>query len=110
MLITCKDKEDISKLTMYLKSEFEMKDLGEAKRILGINIKRDRKKGTLILFQSINLFLLPCLLTSGYVLSRVNYPRMRKNIRKVFLLKCSRKSDVCNDRHQARHCLWCQLS
>ena len=44
MLITCEDKEEISKLTMALKSEFEMKNLGAAKRILGIDIKKDKKK------------------------------------------------------------------
>ena len=52
MLIACKDKEEISKLTVYLKSEFEMKDLGAAKRILRIDIIKDRKKGTLTLSQS----------------------------------------------------------
>jgi len=51
MLITCRDKNEIRKLTMYLKSEFEMKDLGEAKRILGIDIIRDRQKGTITLLQ-----------------------------------------------------------
>jgi len=52
MLIACKDKKEISKLIQALRSEFEMKSLGVAKRILGIDIKRDRKKGILTLNQS----------------------------------------------------------
>jgi len=51
MLIACKDKGEIGKLTMALKLEFEMKNLGVAKRILGIDIVGDRKKGTLTLSQ-----------------------------------------------------------
>lgn len=49
MLIACKDKGEISKLTITLKSEFEMKNLGAAKGILGIDIMRDRQKGILTL-------------------------------------------------------------
>ena len=43
MLIASKDRNEINKLKMLLKSEFEMKDLGEAKKILGMKIERDRK-------------------------------------------------------------------
>ena len=62
MLIACKEKGKIDKLTQTLKSDFEMKTLGVARRILGIDINKDRKRGTLTLFQSgylnkvINLF------------------------------------------------------
>ena len=52
MLIACKDKGEISKLTMDLKSEFKMKNPGIANRILGVDNKRDRIKGTLTLSQS----------------------------------------------------------
>ena len=38
-----------------LKREFEMKDLGRAKRILGIKIKRDRDKKLLFLSQEMYL-------------------------------------------------------
>ena len=34
-----------------LSGEFEMKDMGKASRILGMDTTRDRQKGTLILFQ-----------------------------------------------------------
>ena len=36
MLIICKDMVDINELKEALKAEFEMKDLGAAKRILGL--------------------------------------------------------------------------
>jgi len=41
MLIASKDKSLISKLKSQLIREFEMKDLGVAKKILGMEIQRD---------------------------------------------------------------------
>ncbi|KAH9699128.1 hypothetical protein KPL71_024224 [Citrus sinensis] len=52
ILIAGKNLSDIKKLKNLLKGEFEMKDLGSAKRILGIDIVRDRPVGTLFLSQS----------------------------------------------------------
>ncbi|KAH9697399.1 hypothetical protein KPL71_023589 [Citrus sinensis] len=52
ILIAGKDLSDIKELKNLLKGEFEMKDLGSAKRILGIDIVRDRIAGTLFLSQS----------------------------------------------------------
>ncbi|KAH9763605.1 hypothetical protein KPL70_001228 [Citrus sinensis] len=52
ILIAGKNLSDIKKLKNLLKGEFEMKDLGSAKRILGIDIVRDRAVGTLFLSQS----------------------------------------------------------
>lgn len=43
ILITSKSKELIKGIKSVLDSEFEMKDLGEAKRILGIDIKRNKE-------------------------------------------------------------------
>ena len=51
MLIASKDKAEINKLKEKLKAEFEMKDLGEAKKILGMEIVRDRKRFELRLTQ-----------------------------------------------------------
>ena len=51
MLIASKDKSLISKLKSQLSEEFEMKNLGAAKKILGIEIQRDRKTGKLHLSQ-----------------------------------------------------------
>lgn len=51
MLIAFKDKSLIVKLKSQLSNEFEMKDLGAAKRILGMEIQRDRKAGKLYLSQ-----------------------------------------------------------
>ncbi|KAG8472622.1 hypothetical protein CXB51_034312 [Gossypium anomalum] len=43
MLIVAKDKGEIKKVKAQLSEEFEMKDLGPAKKILGIEILSDRK-------------------------------------------------------------------
>ncbi|KAH9669014.1 hypothetical protein KPL70_021617 [Citrus sinensis] len=51
MLIASKDKSEIERLKNLLKVEFEMKDLGNPKRILGMDIIRDRSAGTLFLSQ-----------------------------------------------------------
>jgi len=51
MLIAAKSKIEITKLKRLLSSEFEMKDLGSAKKILGMEISRDRKSGLLFLSQ-----------------------------------------------------------
>jgi len=51
MLIVSKSKIEITKLKRLLSSEFEMKDLGSAKKILGMEISRDRKSGLLFLSQ-----------------------------------------------------------
>ncbi|GJT75151.1 retrovirus-related pol polyprotein from transposon TNT 1-94 [Tanacetum coccineum] len=47
----CSDMAEIKKLKRQLSQEFEMKDLGPAKQILGMSIIRDRMKGTLRLSQ-----------------------------------------------------------
>ena len=52
MLIASKSKVEIDKLKAQLRTEFEMKDLGEAKKILGMEIQRDRRKGTVCLTQT----------------------------------------------------------
>ncbi|KAK3025719.1 hypothetical protein RJ639_040932 [Escallonia herrerae] len=51
MLIAAKKMSDINGLKELLKREFEMKDLGTTKRILGMEILRDRKAGILYLPQ-----------------------------------------------------------
>ena len=49
MLIICKDIVNINELKEAPKSEFEMKDLRAAKKTLGIDILRDRKRGVISL-------------------------------------------------------------
>ena len=51
MLIAAKDKWEIRKVKAQLSEEFEMKDLGPAKKILGMEILRDRKESKLYLSQ-----------------------------------------------------------
>ena len=51
MLIASKNVEEIEKLKKQMKNEFEMNDLGEAKKILGMEITRDREKGLVSLNQ-----------------------------------------------------------
>ncbi|PKA67207.1 Retrovirus-related Pol polyprotein from transposon TNT 1-94 [Apostasia shenzhenica] len=47
MLIACKHMHEISELKKVLSSKFEIKDLGNAKKILGMKIHRDRHEGKL---------------------------------------------------------------
>ena len=51
MLITSRNQDEMCRLKAQLSKEFEMKDLGEAKKILGMEIERDRQRGTLCLTQ-----------------------------------------------------------
>ena len=51
MLIAFKNRSAIDKLKKGLSFEFEMKDLGEAKKMLGVEIKRDRRSGNVNLTQ-----------------------------------------------------------
>ena len=51
MLIVCRDHYEVNRLKARLKLEFEMKDLGDARVILGMEIVRDRKSRTLRLTQ-----------------------------------------------------------
>lgn len=51
MLPASKDMKIIKEIKDQLSSRFEMKDLGAARKILGIEIIRDRAEGTLILSQ-----------------------------------------------------------
>lgn len=51
MLVAAKDMKEVKKLKEILSSEFDMKDLGAAKRILEMDISRDREKGILTLSQ-----------------------------------------------------------
>nr|GEV02215.1 retrovirus-related Pol polyprotein from transposon TNT 1-94 [Tanacetum cinerariifolium] len=52
MLIACKSKAEIGSTKSLLKRKFEMKDLGEAKKILGMDIVRDRSHKILRVSQS----------------------------------------------------------
>ncbi|OAE35676.1 hypothetical protein AXG93_1154s1300 [Marchantia polymorpha subsp. ruderalis] len=51
MLIPAKSKSNIEKLKTSLSVEFHMKDLGAARKILGVEIYRERKKRKLFLSQ-----------------------------------------------------------
>nr|GEW23800.1 retrotransposon protein, putative, Ty1-copia subclass [Tanacetum cinerariifolium] len=52
MLIACKSKAEIGSTKSLLKNEFGMKELGEAKKILGMEIVRDRSRKILMVSQS----------------------------------------------------------
>ena len=47
MLISAKNMIHVQKLKAQLKKKFDMKDLGEAKKILSMEITRDRGSGRL---------------------------------------------------------------
>lgn len=52
MLIACQDKQELEDTKRLLMSEFNMKVLGNAKKILGMEISRDRAKKVLKLSQT----------------------------------------------------------
>ena len=52
MLIAVKSISDVNKLKILLRREFDMKDLGAVKKIIGMKIRRDRTLGRLWLSQS----------------------------------------------------------
>nr|GEW04787.1 retrotransposon protein, putative, Ty1-copia subclass [Tanacetum cinerariifolium] len=52
MLIACKSNAEIGSTKSLLKKEFDMKELGEAKKILGMEIVRDRSRKILRVSQS----------------------------------------------------------
>jgi hypothetical protein len=60
MLIACKSIVEIERLKTQLKNEFEIKDLGEAKKILGMEITRERAKGIVCLTQKQYLKVVKC--------------------------------------------------
>ena len=47
MLIATKRMSEVNKLKIFLSKEFDMKDLGGAKNILGMEIMRDKALGRL---------------------------------------------------------------
>lgn len=51
ILIACKQRSEIEALKLLLNSEFDMKNLGHAKKILGTKIMRNRREGTIFLSQ-----------------------------------------------------------
>ena len=51
MLIAAKDRREVDRVKVQLSSKFEMKDLGIAKKILRMEITRDRKASVLHLSQ-----------------------------------------------------------
>lgn len=52
MLVASTDKAQINHLKRELQNEFDMKNLGEAKRILGVDIYRNKINGDLFLYQT----------------------------------------------------------
>jgi hypothetical protein len=90
MLIAAKSMKEITTLKAQLISEFEMKDLGPAKKILGIEIKRDRKSSLLFLSQEKYiekvLHRFNMLLTSSYQLCNVLLPKMILSTYHEFLI------------------------
>ena len=51
MLIASRDKSEIQKLKSLLNSEFEIKHMGAARKILGMEIRRDHAQNKLFLCQ-----------------------------------------------------------
>ena len=55
MIIAAKTNKEINEVKSALKSAFKMKELGEVKSILGMEIDHDRMTGTLMISQTRNI-------------------------------------------------------
>lgn len=55
MLVACKHGSKVDKAKRLLKNEFEIKDIGHASKILGMEIIRDRSSETLFLSHRVNV-------------------------------------------------------
>ncbi|AAF19226.1 Highly similar to Ta1-3 polyprotein [Arabidopsis thaliana] len=91
MLIAGASKAEINRVKEQLSTEFEMKDMGGASRILGIDIYRDRKGGVLKLSQEIYI---------RKVLDRFNMSGAKMTNAPVgahFKLAAVREEDECVD-------------
>lgn len=123
MLSACKSLSGLYKLKEILKCEFKMKDLGEAKKILGMEICRDRVKGELKLSQKEyvesvlqrlgmeNAMPVRTPLAVQFKLSSMQSPLTKvkkKGINgKHSLFHCSWKFDICYDWNLARPSILC---
>ncbi|KAI5335062.1 hypothetical protein L3X38_025195 [Prunus dulcis] len=93
MLITCQDMSKVRELKILLGKEFDMKDIGPAQKILGMEIRKDRDVGKLWLSQGKYI---------SKVLERFNmldYKPMSTSLAKHFRLSAheSPSSDKEND-------------
>jgi len=98
ILIALKSRSVIDKLKKDLSSDFGMKDLGEAKKVLGIEIERDRRSGKVSLAQK------------GYlhkVLQRFNSNGDTKSVSTLltphFKLKATMPSTTVEEREYMTH-------
>ena len=86
MLIASKDKQEISKLKRSLRGEFDMKDMGVTRKILGIEIIRDRGKRKLFLSQQNYLEKVLVKSGMGCQLHKLQVMRKKSFIWKRFLM------------------------
>ncbi|CAL9021277.1 unnamed protein product [Prunus brigantina] len=118
MLIVGQNSDKTSKLKKELSKSFAMKDLGPAKRILGMSISRDRKNRKLRLSQEsyiekvlkrFNMDKAKPVSTpfpSHFKLSSKQSPTCEKEKENMAMMPYSSavgSPNVCNDLHEARH-------
>ncbi|TYK10339.1 hypothetical protein E5676_scaffold367G00140 [Cucumis melo var. makuwa] len=84
MILVSKDYAEICELKKQLSNEFEMKDLGELKRILGIDVKRDRKKSLLTILQESYVIKLLTKPNLGYAMSIISRDRDKSTLLEGF--------------------------
>ncbi|GJU83627.1 retrovirus-related pol polyprotein from transposon TNT 1-94 [Tanacetum coccineum] len=89
MLIACKSKVEIGSTKSLFKKEFDMKELGEAKKILGMKIVRDQSRKILRVSQS-GLSLKDCPVKDCDVerMSKVPYANAVRSL--MYLMVCMR--------------------
>ena len=112
MLITAKSIVEVNKLNVLLNREFDIKDLGVAKKIIGMEIRRDRDakrlwlsqagyvKKVLERFSMENAKPISTLLANHFCLSTSQCPKTVEETEDM--CKCSGVSDVHYGMYQAR--------
>ncbi|XP_057953818.1 uncharacterized protein LOC131148101 [Malania oleifera] len=123
MLIAAKDITEVNQLKTLLGKEFDMKDLGATKRILGLEIRKDRVAGRLWLFQvgyaekvlerfrKANVKPVSTPLTSHFGLSTTQCPRVDDEVcdmSKVPYASVVGVFDVCHSVYEAKPSICCQ--
>ncbi|GJS62986.1 retrotransposon protein, putative, ty1-copia subclass, partial [Tanacetum coccineum] len=105
MLIACKSKAEIGSTKTLLKREFDMKELGEAKKILGMEIIRDRSRKILRVSQSgyVSKILNNFRIDNGKSVQMPLGGHFKLSLKDCPVCKCGWELNVLDGVHKARH-------
>lgn len=123
MLIACKERAEIDGLKQLLISFFNMKDVRSAKKILGVEIIRNRRNSLIFLSQEkyltkvletfgmLDYKLVQLPLASHFKLCKLYYPKTEEEIEemsKYSVYKCCKLLNICYGTNKAKHLTCCE--